>query len=273
MPSSPQPANVTSPETAAPAAPVRKAWRRRPIRVAIGCCRMAGELTIAVVSHFFMCGFKSAADKPAARNRWMQFCATRFLGIFGIKVGTHGQKPLSGILVCNHLSYLDIIVLGSLGPSVFVSKREVRHWPVFGWLTRNAGTVYVDRERRTHVGKVTDEIQEALDRGALVILFPEGTSSDGSTVLPLKSALLEPAADDKRPLSVGLIEYHIDKGSVANEVCYWADMTFFPHLLNATAIGKIRATVTFAPVKRESTDRKELARQLQAELLRLKNAS
>ena len=122
------------------------------------------------------------------------------------------------------------------------------------------------------VGRVNDEIQAALNQGALVVLFPEGASSNGQTVLPFKSALLEPAAQPAHPLSVGAIQYTIEDGDVGDEVCYWGDHTFFPHLLNLLGKRAVRATVRFAPVQRTGADRKQLARQLRGEILRLKNS-
>ena len=134
----------------------------------------------------------------------------------------------------------------------------------------SGGTLFVDRERRVQVGQVKDEIQAALNRGALVVLFPEGGSSNGQTVLPFKSPLLEPAAQSTHPLSVSAIQYAIADGDVVREVCYWGDHTFFPHLLNLLGKRAIRATVRFAPVQRAGADRKQLAVQLRDEILKLK---
>jgi 1-acyl-sn-glycerol-3-phosphate acyltransferase len=169
------------------------------------------------------------------------------------------------------LSYLDILVLASLAPAVFVAKREVKSWPVMGLLAQLGGTLFVDRERRTQVGEVNDEIQAALDGGALVVLFPEGTSSDGQTVLPFKSSLLEPATQQKHPLTVGRLRYAITDGDAGAEVCYWGDAVFFPHLLNLLGKRAVRVSVRFARIQNHGADRKELARQLHAEVLGLKN--
>jgi 1-acyl-sn-glycerol-3-phosphate acyltransferase len=174
------------------------------------------------------------------------------------------------LLVCNHLSYLDILVLASLTPAIFVAKWEVKFWPVLGWFARLAGTVFVNRQRRTHVGQVADEIQAALNQGALVILFPEGTSSGGETVLPFKSSLLEPVTRQTHSLSAGLIQYELEGGDVSEEICYWKDMTLVPHLVNLLSKQTSRASVHFTPLLGGSTDRKELAKQLHSEVLRLK---
>ena len=108
--------------------------------------------------------------------------------------------PSSGLLVSNHLSYLDIVVLSSIRPCVFVAKRDVARWPLFGWLAHAAGTIFVDRERRFST-EFVNGIHEAIAAGLPVVLFPEGTSSDGSTVLPFKSALLESAVQLRSPVA------------------------------------------------------------------------
>jgi 1-acyl-sn-glycerol-3-phosphate acyltransferase len=119
---------------------------------------------------------------------------------------------------------------------------------------------------------VNAEIQHALDAGMLVILFPEGTSSDGRTVLPFKSALLEPAVQQIHPLSVAVIQYRLEAGDVGEDVCYWGDMTFLPHLLNLLGLPTLRASVRLAPFQQSVNDRKELARNLHAEVLKLRDA-
>jgi 1-acyl-sn-glycerol-3-phosphate acyltransferase len=111
-----------------------------------------------------------------------------------------------------------------------------------------------------------------LDQGILVVLFPEGTSSDGRAILPFKSALLEPATDSSRPLSACLIGYRLADGDVGEEVCYWKDMTFVPHLFNLLSKKRIGASLFLLPILKRNTNRKELARRLHSEVLKLKNS-
>jgi len=102
-----------------------------------------------------------------------------------------------------------------------------------------------------------------------VVLFAEGTSSDGQTVLPFKSALLEPAVRQARPLSVGFIRYELGDGDAGEEICYWKDMTLLPHLINLLSKRGRQASVRFMEVRGAIADRKQLARQLHSEVLRL----
>jgi 1-acyl-sn-glycerol-3-phosphate acyltransferase len=215
-----------------------------------------------------------SGGSPSLRDRtiWLQRSSKRMLRLLAVDVETHGAPPATGLLVCNHLSYLDILVLVTIAPAVFVSKSEVRDWPVFGWFSRLAGTLYVDRTRRSDVARLGDEIRNVLRGGLVVVLFPEGTSSDGHDVLPFKSSLLEPVSGDQHALTVAHISYGLGEGSVENDVCYWGDMTFFPHFIKLlTKRGSIQARVRFATVEHPAAQRKDLARQLHAEVLHLKN--
>jgi 1-acyl-sn-glycerol-3-phosphate acyltransferase len=148
----------------------------------------------------------------------------------------------------------------------------VRTWPVLGWFARLAGTIFVDRRKPIQALRSAEEIAGVLKRGALVILFPEGTSSGGEIVLPFKSSLLEPAARQLDPLIAGHIRYDLEDGDVREEVCYWKDMIFVPHLLNLLSKRAVRAAVAFTAVRPASSNRKELARQLHFEVLSLQNA-
>ena len=247
-----------------------KILRRHPLRVTGRFLWFVGVVVSAVFDFLFRCAFRRKNSAPTARALWLQRHSRRVLKIFNLEARIEGPVPARGLLVSNHLGYLDIFVLASIAPAVFVAKHEIKCWPVVGWLTQMGGTLFVDRERRVQVGQVNDEIQAALNRGALVVLFPEGGSSDGRKVLPFKSSLLEPAAQTTHPLSVSAIQYTIEDGDVVREVCYWGDHTFFPHLLNLLGKRAIRAIVRVAPFQRTGENRKQLAMQLREEILRLK---
>ena len=182
--------------------------------------------------------------------------------------------PSTGLLASNHLSYLDILVLGAVLPCVFVAKYDVRHWPVFGWFARLAGTVFIRRDKRSDVVRASGEITKALTDDALVVLFPEGTTSGGDNELPFKSGLLSSVADHPISISTAWIDYSLDDGSVAEEVCYWRDMTLVPHLLNILGKKRVWVRLAFMPLAADpktTLDRKELARRLHAQVLRLKD--
>ncbi|HMD61971.1 MAG TPA: lysophospholipid acyltransferase family protein, partial [Opitutaceae bacterium] len=167
--------------------------------------------------------------------------ARRILRLMDVSVKMTGKVPPSGLIVCNHLSYLDVVVLSAMAPCVFVAKSDVRRWPAFGWFAKRIGCIFAERDHPASAGRSVGAIQRALDAGHRVVLFPEGTSSDGSAVLPFRSSLLEPAVG--RPISVAALSYQLDPGDgdPAVDVCYWRDMTFLPHLVRLLGKGRIHA--------------------------------
>jgi lyso-ornithine lipid O-acyltransferase len=212
---------------------------------------------------------RSDSPRFGAKARWLHWGCRRVLGVFQLKVTVTGPVPQKGLLVSNHLSYLDVLVFSALTPAVFVAKQEVRSWPVFGLFARLAGTVFVDRRRRLQAGASAHAVETVLADGGLALLFPEGTSSSGQQLLPFKSALLEPAVRSNHPISISAIQYDLRIGDVQEEVCYWKDMTLVPHLLNLLSKQGLAVRVRFSRMERNDLDRKVLARQLHTEVSRL----
>jgi len=241
------------------------------IRAAGRLCWFAWEVLVVIGNYFFTAGFAPKKSKRAARAAWLHRSSRRHLKIFGYSADTAGPVPQTGLLVSNHLSYLDILAISATTPAVFVSKADVKGWPLFGWLAKLGGTVFIERTRRTHVGEVNREIEAALDEGVLVVVFPEGTSSDGQTVLPFRSSLLEPALAGNHDIATAWLHYETPDGDAKKEVCYWGDHSFFPHLINLLGKKHIRATLRFGNYQRTTDDRKELATQLRDAVLKLKN--
>lgn len=237
---------------------------RRILRFVLRAIWFALELLLFFAAFLGLLCRHRGCPPQSARSRWLQWCSRRTLRIFSVQVAAHGPRPAAGLLVSNHLSYLDILVLVSLLPAVFVSKSEVRRWPVFGWFARLAGTLFVDRTRRSAVARTNVAIERTLAGGNVLVLFPEGTSWNGQEVLPFKSSLLEPVVGTTHPVSVGHIRYTLADGSVPDEVCYWGDMTFLPHFLNLMTKRQISVRVNFATIPAAAGDRKALARQLHA---------
>jgi len=239
-------------------------------RVAGRLVWLAVEITAALFDYFFDVVLNAPQNLCAARAAWMHRAARAHLKIFGGSVTVSGKIPQSGLLVANHLSYLDIVVISSVAPAVFVSKAEVKSWPVFGTLAKLGGTIFIQRERRLQVGAVNREIDAALNGGALAVVFPEGTSSDGESVLPFRASLLEPALRGGYQISIACLRYELDDGDAKTEVCYWGDRAFFPHLLNLLGKTTVRATLQFGKFSFTTDDRKELALQLREAVLKLK---
>jgi 1-acyl-sn-glycerol-3-phosphate acyltransferase len=184
--------------------------------------------------------------------------------LFGLNIKTVG-KPVQDqgvLMVANHTSYLDIIVLGSSARVSFVAKSEVNGWFFFGLMARLYETVFVERQRRSQAGVARDQLRERLREGDALVLFPEGTSNDGNRVLPFKSALMgaveselgKDAAGHTRyvpvqPVSVAYVGYYsLPMGRENRPLFAWyGDMELIPHLWEAVTAGPVDVIVEFHP--------------------------
>lgn len=203
-----------------------------------------------------------------ARARWLQAVSRRALRVLAVSVARDGQAPRGAVLAANHVGYLDILALAAESPTVFVSKKEVAGWPVFGWFARHAGTRFVDRTRRGDVMRMGEELRPVIEAGVNVAIFLEGTTTDGRDVLPFKPSLLQPAIEnrwDVLPVAVG---YRVPPGkSVAEDVSWWGDMKLIPHLANMTTMPWIDATLRFGTPQAGMGDRKSMARVLRSQVV------
>src|SRR6202012_2396748 len=171
----------------------RRACERCGIALLMPTLRAAVILTVFLMVTLILIPWQWLLLKlrlPARRtfpHRYHRFVAS----LFGIKILVRGTPPKNAtLLLANHSSWLDIVIFSAVMPLSFVAKSEVGSWPFFGTLARLQRTVFVARERRSQTGVSRDEIQGRLLAGDTLVLFPEGTSHDGNTVLPFKSALL-----------------------------------------------------------------------------------
>lgn len=196
------------------------------------------------------------------RAAWLQASCRTVLRRMGVATSSRGAKPARGLICSNHLSYLDIAVYAATTPCVFVSKREVRAWPAFGFFAACGGTIFLDRQSRLSADAVSAEMAEALDAGVAVLLFPEGTSTDGSEVLRFHPTLLEPAVQKGLEIAAAAIAYRV-RGGEEREVCYYGDISFVPHLLKTLGRSGVRAEVEFYPERKVYGERKTAALDLQ----------
>lgn len=246
-----------------------KGFLKHPIRSAWGGVSFLGSLVLLMLDFRRSVSARGKAATIRDRALWMQRSCQRYVKLLRIDLEVIGEPPKGGLMVCNHLGYIDIIVLCAVTPCVFVSKYDVKYWPIFGYFAGLGGTLFVKREKRTDVGRLAEEMQEVLTQGVPLALFPEGTSSGGDSVLPFKSALLEPVTQLDLPVTPAAIEYSLAEGSVRDEICYWADMTLVPHMMNVFSQERIGAKVVFGEPRYHKGDRKQLAKELHAEVLQL----
>lgn len=236
-----------------------------PLRAALRLVALAA-VTAPLYAGFLLCKPLHLVSRSLGgrlHDFWVGTWARSCAAILGIRVEVAGSPPEPPyFLVSNHLSYLDILVFhGQLGSAHLLSKSEVAGWPVLGLLARSAGTLFIDRRRRRDLPRVIDEVRRRLDAGRGVVVFPEGTSSQGAEVGPFKPALFEVAIETGMPVSCAAISYQTPPQSAPAHlaVCWWGDMPFLGHLLPLMALPGVRASLRFAEQPVTAPDRKSLA--------------
>lgn len=218
---------------------------------------------------------------PLQAHRRKRLCAettTRYcrwgLRLLGIHVSHHGA-PQPGtaasacIVVSNHLSYVDILVIAAQHPTLFVSSTEVERSPLLGFLARCGGTIFVDRRNPRNIHQEQQIIASWVEQGLRVCIFPEATTSDGSNVLPFRSGLLEIACQRHFTIQPLCLCYHTINSRQANQaeldvICYYGDMEFLAHVRRLLQTRSVHASMIFMePVYSASgTRRKELSDNL-----------
>jgi 1-acyl-sn-glycerol-3-phosphate acyltransferase len=205
---------------------------------------------------------RTAAWRATVVQLWARFVAR----VLRLEVSCTGTAPRGGfLLVANHVSYLDVVVLAGALRCGFVAKAEVARWPVIGFLARAMGTVFVERERKRGLPSVAAEMRAWLERGGRLVLFPEGTSTAGHELRPFCSALLAPAVELRMPVHHASLRYRTPAGEApaAESVCWWGEMEFLPHFLALMALTRIEAELTLGREPVLAGDRKQLARCLE----------
>ena len=201
------------------------------------------------------------------RRRLFRKAAAALLRILGVHVQVSGPRPEPPfLLVTNHLGYVDILVVAAVVESVFLSKAEVRSWPLLGWITGQFGTIYLDRADRRDIPRALAAVERALAERRGVTFFPEGTSSRGAEVEPFRSPLLALPARAGLAVHAAALSYRTRPGDPPAHlaVCWWGDMELAPHLLALLRLRRVEATLTFCDEPIRETDRKLLAERLRA---------
>jgi lyso-ornithine lipid O-acyltransferase len=194
-----------------------------------------------------------------------------FLRLFGVRVHESGEPPRgeATLVVANHVSWIDIPVIGSLRPLSFIAKSEVRTWPGVGTLARLQRTVFIDRKSRRATAEVSRAIGHRLVRGEVIVLFAEGTSGDGNRILPFRSSLVGAAEAALRDPGTGrvllqplAITYTRRSGLPVTrrerpEICWYGDMDLVPHVAQFAKAGPLDVSVVWGEPQLFNGKRKE----------------
>jgi len=235
--------------------------------------RLAGFFLCSLIATVVSASLNGMRINSAPFRRWYYRILSRIVGLRVVARG-HQSTAKPHLVVSNHISYYDIVALGSLVAGDFIAKADIAKWPIFGIMAKAGRSVFIDRSRKA-TGNARDQIQERLDDGDTLIMFPESTSGDGNHMKPFKSALFtvaERRVTDRKgqthniavqpvsiaytrlnglPLGVGWRPY----------VAWYGDMEMIPHLWFLAKLGKLTVEVTFHPpvTVAEFANRKALA--------------
>jgi 1-acyl-sn-glycerol-3-phosphate acyltransferase len=179
------------------------------------------------------------------RAVWLQQAARMILKAVGIGSQVEGEPPGCGLVVSNHLSYLDIVIISAAMPCFFVAKMEIGGWPFFGKAARTGGTIFLDRSSLASAMTVAEQMTERLRLPVPVLLFPEGTSTDGAQVLRFHSRLIDPATSAGAPITAAALRYEIEGGVEERELCWYGDESFTTHLWKVLGVAGFSAQLHF----------------------------
>jgi 1-acyl-sn-glycerol-3-phosphate acyltransferase len=226
----------------------------------------AGILTIA--RHF---GAATQLQKEEHIAQW----ARAVLHAMGITVQSFGVAARNGplLVIANHISWLDILVMLAVQPVRFVSKSDVKRWPLIGWLATQAGTLYIERDSRRDALRVVHHIAQALRDGQMIAVFPEGTTSDGYTLLPFHANLIQAAISAHTPVQAVAIDFRdVATGQRSTTPAYVDDDSLLTSIWRTVVSPPIVAHLRFAPPQAsEGRERRAWAAALRDEVLQLRD--
>ncbi len=205
-----------------------------------------------------------ALDK-AGRHERIRWWSAGLLRAMGLSLEVSGTpRPGATLLIANHISWLDIAAIHAAAPHArFVSKADVLQWPLLGWLIRNAGTLFIERERKRDAVRVVHAMASALQAGDTVAVFPEGTTGTGPAPLPFHANLLQAAVATATPVQPVVLRFADAAQAYSPSVVYIGDTTLLQSLWRVASARGLRAHVHLLPaVATAHADRRALAEHL-----------
>ena len=225
-----------------------QAWRA--LRLALHLLRMA-------IGSACLYPFSGATHRAQLKQQWSR----KVLDILAITLETQAiAAPCGCLVIANHISWLDIFAINAVRPAAFIAKAEIRQWPLIGWLSALNDTVFLHRGSRGHARIVNARIDELLNSGKDVALFPEGTTTDGTRLLGFHAALLQPAIETGRPILPLAISYLNANGSISLAPSFAGETRLMQCVFAILASPQLTVRLTPLPII-ESTDksRRELS--------------
>ena len=221
--------------------------------------RLGWHFARGLATALFVFPFGTPARRAAEIRRWSR----TLIELVGVRLHVHGSLPPGGmpvLVVANHVSWLDVFAVLAVHAVRFVSKSEIRAWPVMGYLAARSGTLFLQRDRSRHAHRIGHEMADALRAGDVVAIFPEGTTTDGTRVLPFHASLLQPAITTGALVQPVAIRFLRSDGTVCTEVAYDGDRTLAETVRYPFAGHPVHAHVHFLePIPTAALSRRALA--------------
>lgn len=244
----------------------------KPMRAASRCFWLGGLLLFMVPPALLLQAMgRKKQGYVLAQNffRWLLWGLEIHTEQKGTLANTDG-KPL--LLVANHISWLDVLVMARYAPVIFTPKREIARWPLVGSLTKLAGAVFVDRKAR-HVQDNLQEMRPAMASGRPLLLFAEGTTGDGRTLLPFKSSFFALATEEDVSVQPAVLRYQVpgEDAKQPSPVAWYGEMEFLPHFWKVLQIPRLGASLELLPpldIPPGERDRKALANLTRTHMVR-----
>jgi len=204
--------------------------------------------------------------------RIIRWWSKGMLATMAVKVTVHGRHPPAShptLLVSNHVSWLDVWVILSVHPVRFVAKSDIAAWPLAGWLVKQAGTIFIERARRSDTARINQRIADVMARPEAVAVFPEGTTTDGTQLRAFHASLFQPALSPGARLAAAAIRYPLRDGSPNVDASYAGDRSLLQSIRLILAQPVVRAELHFLGyVDPEGKTRRELADESRAIIAR-----
>ena len=227
-----------------------------------------GRATLHVLHGVFIAATRFGHIDTVARMALVQWWSARFLRLLGVSLVCQGTPhPGAKLLVANHISWLDILAIDAIAPARFVSKSEVRHWPLLGWLVTASGTLYIERARPRDALRVVHQMAAAMQAGDTLAVFPEGTTTDGHALLPFHANLLQGAIATATPVQPVALRFFDPENAISPAVEFLDDTTLLQSVWRVVCAQGLGVRIHMLPTLEVAhADRRHLAERLRAEI-------
>ena len=194
------------------------------------------------VLHFICSANKAKTKRDRLKIHWLKV----FSSIMKLSVIREGELPKDGaLLISNHISWLDIIVIGQYLPVYFVAKSDISSWPIIGYLSRQGGTIFIRRGNKKSIKETTEKMIWVLKQNSNIVAFPEGTTTSGNEVLSFHASLFQPALLTKSVIQPVVIQY---EGAAKHQAPFIGEDDFVRHLIKMLCLDKVEVRLSFLPV-------------------------